>query len=47
MKRGELIALKVLQGWSIILGVIVIFSIGYATFQVLTGNVHGTASFEF
>jgi len=47
MKKGEIVLLKVLQGWSFILGAIVIFSIGYAAVQIVIGNVHSTASFEF
>jgi hypothetical protein len=47
MKTLEMVTLRTLQVASFILGSIVIFAIGYAFFQIATGNVHGTASFEF
>ena len=47
MKKGEIVLLKVLQGWSFILGAVVIFSLVYAFVQIAIGNVHSTASFEF
>ena len=33
--------------WVATLMTMTIVSLAYATFQVVTGNVHGTASFEF
>jgi hypothetical protein len=47
MKTLESLTLNTLLVISYILGATVIFAIGYAFFQIATGNVHGTASFEF
>ena len=47
MKKGEVIVLRILQGWSFILGTMVISALIYAFAQIIMGNVHGTASFEF
>jgi hypothetical protein len=47
MKTLELITLRFLQGLSIALGTIVIVAIGYTLVQIVTGHVHGTASFGF
>lgn len=47
MKTFELVTLRFLQGLSICLGTILIWAICYAFVQIVTGNVHGTASFEF
>lgn len=47
MKTLELVTLRALQVASFVLGTMVIIALGYAAFQIATGNVHGTASFEF
>jgi len=47
MKKGEVVVLRILQGWSFILGVMVISALIYAFVQIAIGNYHGTASFEF
>lgn len=47
MKKNEIIITKIFMVWSFILGSIVITALGYAFIQIITGNVHGTASFEF
>lgn len=47
MKKNEIIITKIFMVWSFILGSIVISALGYAFIQIITGNVHGTASFEF
>ena len=47
MKTFELVTLRFLQVLSICLGTTLIWAIGYAVVQIVTGNVHGTASFEF
>jgi hypothetical protein len=47
MKTTEILVLRILQATSIALGTMVIIAIGYAFFQIATGNVHSTASFEF
>jgi len=47
MKRNEIIALNILKVWSFILGSTVITALGYAFIQIILGNVHSTASFEF
>ena len=47
MKRKEQIILNILTAWSFILGSTVITALGYAFVQLITGNIHSTASFEF
>ena len=47
MKTLESLTLNALLVISYLLGATVVFAIGYAFFQIATGNVHGTASFEF
>jgi hypothetical protein len=47
MKTLELVTLRTLQVVSFLLGATVIIAIGYAFVQIITGNVHGTSSFEF
>jgi len=47
MKRTEQIILNILTAWSFILGSTVITALGYAFVQLITGNIHSTASFEF
>jgi hypothetical protein len=47
MKRNEIIILRILNVWSFILGSVTITALGYAFIQIITGNVHSTASFEF
>jgi hypothetical protein len=47
MKRKEHIIINILTAWSFILGSVVITALGYAFIQIITGNVHSTASFEF
>jgi hypothetical protein len=47
MNFGEKIFLGVLQTISWCLGAMVLIALSYAFYQIATGNVHGTASFEF
>lgn len=47
MKTLEMVTLRFLQVVSIAMGTGVVIAIGYAFFQIFSGNVHGTASFEF
>jgi hypothetical protein len=47
MKTSELITLRVLQGVSILLCATVIIAVGFAALQIVSGEVHSTASFEF
>jgi hypothetical protein len=47
MKTLEIVTLRALQALSFVLGTMVIVALGYAAIQIATGNVHGTASFEF
>jgi hypothetical protein len=47
MKRNEIIILRILNVWSFILGSVTITALVYAFIQIITGNVHSTASFEF
>ena len=47
IKMKEAIFLNVLRGVSIILGTVTITALVYAFIQIVTGNVHSTASFEF
>lgn len=45
--KKEIILEGVMMVWAFTLMAMVVVGIGYATYNVLTGNVHGTASFEF
>ena len=47
MNFGEKIFLGVLQTVSWCLGATVMIALSYAFYQIATGNIHGTASFEF
>ncbi len=47
MKTLEMVTLKLLQGVSVVVSATVIIAVGYAILQVILGNVHSTASFEF
>jgi len=47
MKTLELVTLRFFQVLSIGLGVIIITALTYAFFQIATGNIQSTASFEF
>jgi hypothetical protein len=47
MNFGEKILLGVLQTASWCLGITVMIALSYAVYQLITGNYHGTASFEF
>lgn len=47
MKTLEKVTLNALLVISYLLGATVVGAIGYALFQIATGHVHGTASFEF
>jgi hypothetical protein len=46
MKKGIILE-GVMTVWAYSLMAMVVVGIGYAVFSVLTGNVSGTASFEF
>ncbi len=47
MKIVQNFAFKALQVWSIALLGVLVVSIAFAIFQVATGNIQSTASFEF
>ena len=47
MKTSEIVALRILQGVSIGLGILTFTALAYAFVQIAIGNVHSTASFEF
>jgi hypothetical protein len=47
MKTLESVTLRALQVASFLFGATAIIAIGYAFVQIITGNVHGTSSFEF
>jgi len=46
MKKGIILE-GVMMVWAFTLMAMVVVGIGYAAYNVVTGNVHGTASFEF
>lgn len=47
MKTLEMLTLRFLQLLTLTLGTTIVLALGYALVQIATGNVHGTASFEF
>jgi hypothetical protein len=47
MKTLELVTLRFLQLLTFTLGATIVLALGYAIIQIATGNIHGTASFEF